>query len=168
MYYVLIPPFSKCYQVKELEEKLREKEQEHVIPTFSAEMLGAIPKERKTWSRRETIGEIDPLRRRSLSYNNQMTNQESVLLKGTDSLRDLRRRRELQTKGHEKFILPATSVDRKIFSAESRSEISGEHRALARITRSTKPPAATNAQKAGPNNKRYRDQFPAVKSRTWL
>ncbi|ONI35420.1 hypothetical protein PRUPE_1G535100 [Prunus persica] len=154
-------------KVKELEEKLRRNEQGHVISTFSAEKSGATPKERKTWFRCDTISDIDPLRLRSLSYSNQMTNQESVLLKGTNSLRALRRRRELQSKGNENLMFPATLVDRKMLSAESRTEMSGDQKALARITRSIKP--STSAQKAGPNNKNYKDQVPAVKqSRIWL
>ncbi|CAB4267316.1 unnamed protein product [Prunus armeniaca] len=153
-------------KVKELEEKWRRNEQGHAISTFSAEKSGATPKERKTWFRCDTISDIDPLRLRSLSYSNQMTNQESVLLKGTDSLRALRRRRELQSKGSENLMFPATLVDRKM-SAESRTEMSGDQKALARITRSVKP--STSAQKAGPNNKNYKDQVPAVKqSRIWL
>ncbi|TQD73797.1 hypothetical protein C1H46_040674 [Malus baccata] len=158
-------------KVKELEEKLRQKEQEHVISTFCGDKSGATtPNGRKSWSRRETIGDMDPLRLSNLSYSNQMTSQESVLLKGTDSLRELKRRRELHSKGHENVMLPATLADRKMSSAESSTDKSGDQKALSRITRSlTKP--ATTGKKAGPSNpsnKNHRDQVPGSRSRIWL
>ncbi|KAB2616976.1 kinesin-II 95 kDa subunit-like [Pyrus ussuriensis x Pyrus communis] len=158
-------------KVKELEEKLRQKEQEHVISTLCGDKSGApTPNDRKSWPRRETIGDIDPLRLSNLSDSNQMKSQESVLLKGTDSLRELRRRRELHSKGHENVMLPATLADRKMSTAESSTDKSGDQKPLSRITRSLTRPAATG-QKPGPSNpgnKNYRDQVPGSRSRTWL
>lgn len=97
-----------------------------------------------------------------------MMNPESDLLKGTDSLRELRRRREWQSKGTENNILLSTTLlDRKMPSTDSKiARPIDPSRALARVTRNTKP--SSTAQRAISTNKTYRDQVPAIKSRIWL
>lgn len=157
------------FQVKELEDKLRQQEQEHASSAFSAENSQATPNETITFSRHETIGDINPLGLWSFSNNNQMTDHGSALLKVPESLHEIRRKREFRSKGHENnFIPPASLSDGKMFSAElNKGKKSGTQKALARITRSIKPATATT-QRAFPNNKNDRDQIPAVKSRIWL
>lgn len=161
--------FPIYFQVKELEEKLRQQEQEHASSAFSAENSQATPNETITFLRHETIGDINPLGLWSFSSNNQRTDHGSVLLKVPESLHEIRRKREFRSKGHENnFIPPASLSDGKMFSAEpNKGKKSGMQKALARITRSIKPATTTTTQRAFPNNKND-NQIPAVKSRIWL
>nr|XP_024930280.2 kinesin-like protein KIN-14R isoform X1 [Ziziphus jujuba var. spinosa] len=151
-------------KVRELEGKLRQQEKEGEPLTFSVENLGATPCETRSWLRAET-----PLSTKRLNSSNQVMNQESDLLKGTDSLRELRRRREWQSKGIENNILLSKTPlpDRKILSTDSKIvKPVDPSRALARITRNTKP--SSTASRVISNNKSYRDQVPGIKSKIWL
>lgn len=150
--------------MRELEGKLRQQEKEGEPLTFSVENLGATPCETRSWLRAET-----PLSTKRLNSSNQVMNQESDLLKGTDSLRELRRRREWQSKGIENNILLSKTPlpDRKILSTDSKIvKPVDPSRALARITRNTKP--SSTASRVISNNKSYRDQVPGIKSKIWL
>ncbi|KAL6180146.1 hypothetical protein ACLB2K_046813 [Fragaria x ananassa] len=146
-------------KVKELEEKLRWHERERASLAFSTE------NSETTCLRHETVGDVNPLSQRSFSYINQMTDHGSALLKVPESLHEIRRKRELQSKGHENFVQPATLTDGKMFSGEPNRGKSGTHKALARISRSIKP---GTTQKSYPNIRNDRDQVPSVKSRIWL
>lgn len=160
-------------KIKELEEKLRKQEQQEcVLPACSADKSGATPSETRAWSRGQTLGEIDPPCLRSLNSGNQTTNQESVLLKGTETLHKIRRRRELHSMGTENnFLFSSPLIEKRILSSESNK---GRHidqsRAFSRLTRGTKP-ASTNRAFSG--SKLYKDQLPGIKennnkSKIWL
>ncbi|KAF3447269.1 hypothetical protein FNV43_RR12449 [Rhamnella rubrinervis] len=150
-------------KIRELEVKLRQQEQAGELSVCSAEKSGSTTSDAIAWLRTET-----PLSTRNINSSDRMMNPESDLLKGTDSLRELRRRREWQSKGTENNILLSTPLlDRKIPSTDSKiARPIDPSRALARVTRNTKP--SSTAQRAISTNKSYRDQVPAIKSRIWL
>ena len=89
--------------------KLQE-QQESVLPVCCADKLGVTPNQTKSRIRVQVLQEMDPQSTRNLNSMNQTINQESVLLKGTDSLLKVRRRRELQSTGTENNILLSTPV----------------------------------------------------------
>ena len=97
--------------------KLQE-QQESVLPVCCAENLGATPNQTKSRIRVQVLQEMDPQSTRNLNSMNQTINQESVLLKGTDSLLKVRRRRELQSTGTESNILLSTPVLRASTAVE--------------------------------------------------
>ncbi|KAJ9674053.1 hypothetical protein PVL29_023548 [Vitis rotundifolia] len=137
---------------KGLEEKLRQ-------PTpGSAEQPRVTPNEQKAWSRTGTMCGTDPQILRSLNSSNGAMSQSSGLLKGADSLRELRRKRELQSKGIENnFPLSASLIEHKTtLQIESNK---GRHidpsKALARVTRITK---LATAQRPLSNNRINREQ----------
>ncbi|KAJ8747981.1 hypothetical protein K2173_013119 [Erythroxylum novogranatense] len=96
-------------KIKVLEEKLIQYEShggESIQRLNSRERLRATPVERKVMT---TLCDIDPPSQRSLNSNSQTVEECSVLLKGTDSLREIRRKRDIQSKGAEnnnKFSFP--------------------------------------------------------------
>lgn len=160
--------------MEELELKLRQQEQqEHMLPACSADKSGTTSNERKAWSRVQTPGQMDPPSLRSLNSTNRAINQESVLLKGTDTLHQIRRRRGLQSIGTENtFLASSPLLDKRILSSESNK---GRHidqsKALSRLTRSTKPAATVHRALSGSNL--YKDQLPGNKdkynkSKFWL
>lgn len=128
---------------------------------YSTEKLGQNTNERRSLSREET-----PLNERNLNSSNRMLNQESTLLKGTDSLREIRRKRESHSNRIENNVLVSTSsLDRRLLSSDSNKTRSvDQSRAFSRLTRSTK--TINKYQRAFPIN--YRDQVPAVKHKIWL
>ncbi|CAN1185322.1 Kinesin-like protein KIN-14R [Linum perenne] len=150
-------------KVKMLEEKLQQEErraddQVHILGSRTVQA-----------PRAETIV---PLNRRSLNPSNGMLNTEdkSILLKGTDSLRELRRKRDLQIRGPENNSL---FLGKKVVSAESESSSSKSRqldpsRALARITRSgmQQQQAGGSAPIAFPN--RFKDNSNTVRGKIWL
>ncbi|GAV66863.1 Kinesin domain-containing protein/Malectin domain-containing protein [Cephalotus follicularis] len=128
-------------KIKELEEKLRQQEhQEYASPLYYAERFGATPNDTKA-SRMESMCDMDPQSDRSLNSRNRTGNMGSDLLKRTDSLRELRRKRQIQGKGEENnYMLSASLLERKILPDESDKERhNNPSKALARITRSKKP-----------------------------
>ncbi|KDP41503.1 hypothetical protein JCGZ_15910 [Jatropha curcas] len=138
-------------KIKVLEEKLIEHEQgECTLQLCSAEKLAATPilTTASTQRRMSNIVDVDPPSQRTLGSSNRTRNQGSVLLKGTESLRELRRKRDIQSKGTENnFLLSTSLLEKKTLSAESNKvKHLDPSKALARITRSTKP--ASTAQKA--------------------
>lgn len=150
------------WQIKMLEEKLRQHEQQgECVPIpCSAEKLGATPMSLG----RETTCDVDPLSQRSVNSSNRTMNQGSILLKGTDSLRELRRKRDIQSKGTENnFFLSNSLLEKKALSAESnKARHLDPSRALARIARSTNPVSST--RKAYSNTNRItKDQGPWAK-----
>ncbi|XP_059590614.1 kinesin-like protein KIN-14R isoform X2 [Vitis vinifera] len=136
---------------KGLEEKLRQ-------PTpGSAERPRVTPNEQKAWSRTGTMCGTDPQSLRSLNSSNGAMSQ-SGLLKGADSLRELRRKRELQSKGIENnFLLSASLIEHKTTLQKESNK--GRHidpsKALARVTRITK---LATAQRPLSNNRINREQ----------
>ncbi|XP_059460416.1 kinesin-like protein KIN-14R isoform X1 [Corylus avellana] len=161
-------------KIKDLEEKLRRQEQEErVIQACSAEKSGPTPTETKAWSRVQTLGEIDSPCLRNLNSVNRTINQESALLKGTDTLHKIRRRRELQSIGTENnFILSSPPLNQRILSSEpNKAKNIDQFKALSRLTRSTK--TDTTGHRAFSGNKPYKYQLPGIKekdnkSKIWL
>ncbi|KAK9271462.1 hypothetical protein L1049_027053 [Liquidambar formosana] len=154
-------------KIKELEEKLRQREQQSkgVPPLCSAENSGATPKEGKDWLRAGTICDMDSQILRSLNSCNRKMSQGSVLLKGTDSLRELRRKREFQHRGTENsFSLSAPLLEKKTLPTDSnKARHIDPSKAFARITRATRP--FTTAQRPFSNNGINREQDTRVKER---
>lgn len=121
---------------------------------------------------------MDPPSLRILSYNGSNramnTESESDLLKGTDSLRELRRKRRTQSRGSENNILSSASLlEKKSLTAESNTPRHVDSsRSIARITRCTK--TASTAQRASFfNSKTNRDQVAGGKEngsklKVWL
>ncbi|KAL4595477.1 hypothetical protein ACB092_12G093900 [Castanea dentata] len=160
-------------KIKELEGQLKlQEQQESVLPVCCAEKLGVTPNQTKSRIRVQVLQEMDPQSMRNLNSMNQTINQESVLLKGTDSLHKIRRRRELQSTGTENNILLSTPVlNKRILSTESKNARPiDQSRALARLTRSTK--SAATSHRILSSNKLYKDQVQgnkeSNKSKIWL
>ena len=103
-------------------------------------------------------------------------NQDSLLLKGPDSLRELRRKRDISSKGTENnFLLAASLLEKKTLSPQSNQvRLLDPSKALSRITRTAKP--TMNAQKMNSRNNSTRinrDQVIGVKEnnskpKVWL
>ncbi|CAL5417934.1 unnamed protein product [Camellia sinensis] len=132
-------------KIKELEEKLRKQDEasESEPPLFSSEKSkSATANDQKTPSTAEFTIDRDLQSLRSLKSSNRSVSRGSVLLKGTDSLRELRRKRE----GIENnFMLPAPSIEKKLMATESNKAVRhiDPSKAFARVARTTKPfPAA--------------------------
>ncbi|XVE95161.1 hypothetical protein REPUB_Repub02eG0072500 [Reevesia pubescens] len=143
-------------KVNELEEKLNQHREETKRPVFSAEKLQGTPITTQAFSI-ETISTIDPPSLRSLNSNIRTMNVGSELLKGTDSLRELRRKKQIQSKGTENNLLLSSLLDKKMSSTESsKTKQIDPSRALARITKSTK--SVNTVEKAFSSNKINRDQ----------
>ncbi|KAE8659234.1 E3 ubiquitin-protein ligase UPL2 isoform 1 [Hibiscus syriacus] len=112
----------------ELEQKWRQHQEEIMRPgiSYSAEKLQVTPK--------KTIYGIDPPSLRSLNSNGSRIKEEgSHLLKGTESLRELRRKKQVQSKGTENNSLLTSSLLEKKVSSESKHYST---RALARNAKS--------------------------------
>ncbi|XP_042493204.1 kinesin-like protein KIN-14R [Macadamia integrifolia] len=86
-------------KVKKLEDKLREREQKDSMlllnPTGKSGV--ATPTEGKAQSREESMSEIDPQILRSSSSINRPMNHGSVLLRGTEPLHEIKRKRDIQS-----------------------------------------------------------------------
>lgn len=134
-----------------------------MIQACSAEKSGPTPTETKAWSRVQILGEIDSPCLRNLNSVNRTINQESVLLKGTDTLHKIRRRRELQSIGTENnFILSSPLLNQRILSSEpNKAKNIDQSKALSRLTRSTK--TDTTGHRAFSGNKPYKYQLPGIK-----
>ncbi|XP_052202442.1 kinesin-like protein KIN-14R isoform X2 [Diospyros lotus] len=126
---------------------------EIVPPLLSSEKLKASPNEHKnkTPSLPDQRLEKDSRSLGSLKSNNSLLNQGSVLLKRTDSLRELRRKHDLQSsRGIENSNFmsssSASSIQKKLM-VPSESTRQARHidpsKALARAARTTKPFASS-------------------------
>jgi hypothetical protein len=151
---------------------LRRQEQEERVIRACSEKSGPTPTETKAWSRVQTLGEIDSPCLRNLNSVNRTINQESVLLKGTDTLHKIRRR-ELQSIGTENnFALSSPLLNQRILSSEpNKAKNIDQSKALSRLTRSTK--TDTTGQRAFSGNKPFKYQLPGIKendnkSKIWL
>lgn len=84
----------------------------------------------------EIIQDMDPASLRSLksNYDNRRMSMGSDLLKGTEPLREVRRKRQMQSKGAENNVL---LVEKKLLTGESNKvKQVDSSKALARMTRS--------------------------------
>ncbi|XP_031279205.1 kinesin-like protein KIN-14R [Pistacia vera] len=132
-------------KIEELEGMLRRQE------AFSySEKLEVTPLNLRV----ETIQDMDVTSLKSLNSNdnNRRKSMGSDLLKGTDSLRELRRKRQIQSKGTENnFLLTASLVEKKLLTGESNKvKHVDSSKALARMTRSTKAVSVTTTQRTLP------------------
>lgn len=136
----------------------------------SAEKSEATP----VLSRMETIYyDVGPLGEKSLNSTNRTINQESSLLQGNASLRELRRKGDLQSRGVENnFLISASSLEKKRLPAESsKAKPLDSSRASARITRSTKSIRAAQKTTSNTANRINKDQGPGArdnKFKVWL
>ncbi|XVF64919.1 hypothetical protein PTKIN_Ptkin09bG0205200 [Pterospermum kingtungense] len=126
-------------KVNELDQKLRQQQEETTLPVYSAERSQGTPITTQA-TMMQTMPGIDPPSLRSLNSNSRTMDMGSELLKGTDSLRELRRKKQMQSKGSENNLLLSSSLlEKKMISTESnKTRQIDPSRALARITRSTK------------------------------
>lgn len=85
------------------------------------------------------------------------------MLKGPDSIRELRRKQDLQSKGIENnFLLSAPSVEKKVLPTDSsKARRLDPSKAFARITRSRQ--AVSSAQRPLTSNRINREQVMRVK-----
>ncbi|TXG52642.1 hypothetical protein EZV62_021811 [Acer yangbiense] len=167
------------HKVKELENTLKERTQEFEVHSgilqqkivelelklrqqgalCSAEKFRTTPLNPRI-SRVENIHDMDPPSLRCLNSNEgNQTMGSSDLLKGTDSLRELRRKRQSQSKGTENnFLLSASFLEKKsvVSSETNKARHVDPSKAFARITRSAKPVSCN--QRGSSNNKTNRDQ----------
>lgn len=130
-------------QVKELEEKLRQRDDasENVLVFSFEKSRKATPTERKTPNTTESPLDRDLHSLCLKSSNRSLSHGSSVLLKGTDSLRELRRKRDLQNGGIENsLVLSAPLIEKKLLPVEhNKTRNIDPSKAFARATRSTKP-----------------------------
>lgn len=139
-----------------------------MLRVCSAEKSGPNPNETKSWSRVQAPGEMDSPCLRNLNSVNRTINQESVLLKGTDTLHKIRRRRELQSIGTENnFVLSSPLLNKRILSTMSsepnKAKNIDQSKALSRLTRSTKTDPTAHVAFSG--NKPYKYQLPGMKEK---
>ncbi|OMO50800.1 hypothetical protein CCACVL1_30241 [Corchorus capsularis] len=152
-------------KVNELDQKFRQHHQEEIMqPVYSAEKLRGTPSATPAL-RSETIFGMDPPSLRSLT-NSRATNMGSDLLRGTDSLRELRRKKQVQSKGAENNLLISSSasslLDKKILSAESnKTRQIDPSKALMRITRGTRSVSTVDRTS-------YANKSSNNKMKTWL
>ncbi|KAF7139372.1 hypothetical protein RHSIM_Rhsim07G0213200 [Rhododendron simsii] len=130
-------------KVKELEEKLRQRDEasENVLVFSFEKSRKATPTERKTPNTTESPLDRDLQNLCLKSSNRSLSHGSSVLLKGTDSLRELRRKRDLQNGGIENsLVLSAPLIEKKLLSVEhNKTRNIDPSKAFARVTRTTKP-----------------------------
>ncbi|GFY96061.1 di-glucose binding protein with Kinesin motor domain-containing protein [Actinidia rufa] len=129
-------------KIKELQEKLRQQDEvsENVPPLFYSEKSKTTPSERKTLSTTESTLQRDYYSL-SVKSSNRSMSHGSVLLKGTNSLRELRRKGDLQSGGIENSLLfLAPSIEKNLVPIESnKGRQIDPSKAFARVTRTTKP-----------------------------
>ncbi|BFG35638.1 hypothetical protein CerSpe_219130 [Prunus speciosa] len=129
-------------KIKELQDKLRESE--------FADAVRATPNEGKTCIRDEIMNDAEACILRSSNSLNRPMSQGSISLRGNDSVREMRRKREFKSGETENIIrLPNSFNDNKVRKSDPPK--------IARITRTAKPATATQ----GPSvNRRFsRDQI---------
>ncbi|KAF8377407.1 hypothetical protein HHK36_030784 [Tetracentron sinense] len=149
-------------KVKELEDKLREQQTESSLLLHSADKPRATPNEGKAWLREESICEIDPQILRSSNSINRPLSQGSVLLRGTDSLREIRRKRETRSGEMENsFMVPTSFLEKKVPTELNKTRQIDPSKALARVTRTTK----SVTQRPLSYNRINRDQVQGLKER---
>ncbi|KDO81245.1 hypothetical protein CISIN_1g0371692mg, partial [Citrus sinensis] len=110
-------------KIAELEEKLRKKE-EYATAYCFREMPVTTPYNATVSRVETTIDDMDPPSLRILNHNGSNramnTESESDLLKGTNSLRELRRKRQTQWRGSENnILLSASFLEKNSLTAES-------------------------------------------------
>lgn len=135
----------------------------------SAEKSEATP----VLSRMENIYDVDPLGQKSLNSTNRTINQEPSLLHGNTSLRELRRKGDIKSRGMKNnFLISASSLEKKRLPSESsKAKHLDSSRASAKITTSTK--SIRGAQKTTSNtaNRINKDQGAGArdnKFKVWL
>ncbi|CAL2267247.1 unnamed protein product [Prunus armeniaca] len=133
-------------KIKELQDKLREQEKQSEF----ADAIRATPNEGKTCIRDEIMNDAEACILRSSNSLNRPMSQGSISLRGNDSVRETRRKREFKSGETENIIrLPNSFNDNKVRKSDPPK--------IARITRTAKPATATQ----GPSvNRRFsRDQI---------
>lgn len=151
-----------CVQITDLEEKPTQVQQSEFsaqMQSFSSEKSKDTPNERKTWSTHTPVG-VMTQNRRILRSSNQLPSHGSVLVKGTESLRELRRKQDARNRsGVENTYIPSSLVSASLID----EKVSGARhidpsKAFARVTRSMKPFAVSR-------NRINKEQTQKVKER---
>ncbi|XP_043711877.1 kinesin-like protein KIN-14R isoform X3 [Telopea speciosissima] len=169
-------------KVKEVEDKLKEREQqvesmiyklkereqqvESMLLLSSTSKSGAAsPNQGKAMSREESMCETDPMILRSSSSINRAMNQESVLLRGTESLREIRRKRDIRSGETENiYFQPNPSLEKKIVpTVVGRVRKIDPVKPLTRVVRTTKP--VNTAPKMFSHGRINRDQVQGIKEK---
>ncbi|XP_010254592.1 PREDICTED: kinesin-like protein KIF3B isoform X2 [Nelumbo nucifera] len=150
-------------KVKDLEEKLRSREHESQSMLHSPKSRDS-PDEGKSCSREESISESDSHILRSSNSIHRPISQESILLRGADSLRELRRKREVRSVEIENnYVVPVPSLEKRMLATEAKKVRQiNPTKAFARITKTTKPVVT---QKLFTQNRINRDQVQGIKER---
>lgn len=132
-------------QVKQLEQRHREEREHQIECIFSSNpnlnsidaLRTATPADGRASSRDETMSDIDPqILRCSNSINGQVVGHSSALLKGRESLHEIKRKRESENS----FGMHITSADKKMMvpTESSRGRKIDQTKALGRLTRVSK------------------------------
>ncbi|XXG49107.1 hypothetical protein AAC387_Pa02g3376 [Persea americana] len=137
-------------KVKELESKLKECElQPEPILLHSADELRATPNDGKSFYD-ECMGESDHHILRSSNSNNRPMSHGSVLLRGPDSLHEIRRKREKRSSSfgeseNNMVVVPSLLEKKPVPTESTRPRQLDQSRALGRLTRTSR--AVTGTQK---------------------
>lgn len=153
-------------KVKELEQEHREE----MLPLNSIDTLRtATPTDRRASSRDEPTSEVDPrILKSSNSVDKQVVGHSSVLLKGRESLHEIKRKREAENS----FGLPITSVEKKMMVPieSNRTRKIDPAKAFGRLTRGSKG-GPTQKVSFGRINKEEQQQGGAKekdRARSWI
>ncbi|URD87944.1 KISc [Musa troglodytarum] len=164
-------------KVKELENKLREQkeEQDSMLLLQSADRSRiATPMEGRSFSSNESTSHTDPqILRNSNSMNKPMTSQFSFLLKGVESLHEIKRKRDNRSASveNENVILPSASLVEKMAPTELiRTRKVDPAKAYGRLTRTTKVITTQKLFLHGRNKKEQQDGAAREKDkmRAWV
>ncbi|CAL9757073.1 unnamed protein product [Musa acuminata subsp. burmannicoides] len=159
-------------KVKELENKLREQkeEQDSMLLLQSADRSRiATPIEGRSFSSNESTSHTDPqILRNSNSLNKPMTSQFSFLLKGVESLHEIKRKRDYRSASVEnENVISASLVEKKMAPTELiRTRKVDPAKAYGRLTRTTKVITTQKLFLHGRNKKEQQDGAAREKDKT--
>lgn len=135
-------------KIKEFEEKpMQQVEQldfSAQTQLFSSERSKVTPSERKTWSTHTPVG-VMTHNQRILKSTNRLPSHGSALVRGTESLRELRRKHDAYNRGgvENTFIPPSVISDPSVDEKRPGARRVDPSKAFARLTRSGKSFAVT-------------------------
>ncbi|KAK9284924.1 hypothetical protein L1049_024105 [Liquidambar formosana] len=145
-------------KIKELEDKLREKEQKSRMLTLdSADVSRATPNEGKLCSRDVFMCDTESHILRSSNSMNRPMSQGSILLRGIDSLHDIKRKRDSRSSETENNAIVSNSLN------DRKARKSDPPKPIARVTRTAKP--VITAQRPFTLNRISRDQVQGIKEK---
>lgn len=112
--------------------------------SFSSERSKVAPSERKTWSTHTPVG-VMTHNQRILKSSNRLPSHGSALVRGTESLRELRRKHDAHNRGGvENTFIPSSAIsDPSVDEKRPGARRVDPSKAFARLTRSGKSFAVT-------------------------